>query len=124
MVTKTFLFLKFQILLFFFGQQSKKIFVTFSRCFHMESPIRHTLRSWVHDIFILFRTVSPRLENNDRLKCCAEHFNASLFSNCREKVLKGSKFYAHRISECDIYRSCKVRPGQLIYVCQINNFFS
>ena len=36
--------------------------------------IRHTLRSWLHQISTWIRNLSPGLENNSTLNCCSNNF--------------------------------------------------
>ena len=72
------------------------------------SLIGCTLRSWVHEIFWHYTTVSPQLVDNYALKCTSDkfphkiwitmpgklselHCNASLVSNRGEKVMKWRK---------------------------------
>ena len=44
-----------------------------------------TLRSWVHDIFSHYRTVSPRLGDNCASKCCSDNFpHTKYMSPCVE----------------------------------------
>ena len=36
--------------------------------------LSHTLRSWVLEMVILFRTFAPQYENNSTLKCSSDNF--------------------------------------------------
>ena len=51
-----------------------------------------TLRSWVHQIIILFRTFSPRLEDNDTLNCSFDNlpywpYISGFLQKCQNYVL-------------------------------------